>query len=300
MAMKAKIKFNSSARAQATQFLAALKNSFTPSMMEVELEEITYAPSPVRSMDLVFQDLNSQPLTNQVEVILLEWNLSSSDATPVKIHDGRLLCNLTSKTAFPISLVHCLKEFINLLTGIKAKEYAKTPVFTPSAVEEHVAFYLATQRVYSQFQSKEEPQDKGFQKYLLVDKSYEVWVQLTEFKRILIPLKKGWERALFLFILENKNGFSFTDFRTKQDSNRLAYFYTLTKGNNEQGNIQKEIIYRIENDQFGQFFSPHFSRIRNAVAKALGHYPDVLEFLSIPKLGPIKNIQWDRSAIVWE
>lgn len=299
MTMQAKIKFNPSAKDQARTLFAALKQSFTPSMLNVVLEEIDYVPNPVRSMNLVFQDLKSSSQSNQIELILLDWKPCSGEASLIKIQGGILLCNLATTEPSCLSPEKIFQEFTNLTFSIKAKDFAKNTFYTVDSLDELKGFLLATQKAVTSFPRIDNPKEQGFQKFLLIDQNYEVWVQITEFKRINIPLRRGWERALFLFILENTNGFSFTDFKTQNDSKELAKYYALTKPNCEETDIQQEIIFRIKNKQFGDFFSPHFSRIRNGVNKAFGNHPEVLEILTIPKRGPVKNIHWDRNAISW-
>lgn len=300
MAMRANIKFNSATKDQAKTLSAALKQSFTPSMLHVVLEEIAYVPNPVRSMDLVFQDLNTKLPADQVEIVLLDWTPCPGEPSMLKIQDGRMVCNLSVIQTTVLSSERIIQEAVNLLLGVKAKEFAKIPVFTSTIVESHTEFYMASRQALNSVYQPAEVKSQGFKKRLIVNQNYEIWIQMTEFKRIRIPLKRGWETALFLFILMNENGFSFQDFRIKHDSGQLAYFYSLTKPNSEEIDIIREIKYRIENDQMVKFFSPHFSRIRNAIGLALGKYPEVLEELTISTQGPVKNIFWDRSAIIWE
>lgn len=300
MAMQATIKCNQKTKDQARKVLAALRNSFTSAQLGVVLEEIDYVPNPLRSMDLVFQDVKSSSKSNQLEIILLDWMAWSVEETFFRIFGNTMLCNLVSKSDASLKLEKVVQESVNLLVSLKAKAFAKIPEFTSSIIEDHADFYLASKMALASLYKAFESKHQDFQQYLIVNGNHEVLVQVNEFNAIKIPLRRGWETALFLFILKNKNGFSFSDFRIKQDASQLAYFYSLTKPNTEEFDTEREIRYRIENDQFGDLLSPHFSRIRDAVAMSLGKYPELLEQLTISKRGPVKNINWDRSAIVWK
>lgn len=300
MAMRAKIKFNSSTQDQAREVLAALRNSFTSSQLSVVLEEIDYVPNPVCSMDFVFQDLESSAKSNRLEIILLDWRAWSGEDSFIRIYGNSMLCNLASKSDSPLKLEKIVQESVNLLVSLKAKAFAKIPEFSSSIIDDHTDFYMASKMALVSLYKSIESKDQDFQQYLIVNCNYEIAVQVNEFNSIRIPLGRGWETALYLFILKNKNGFSFSDFRIKQDSRQLAYLYTLTKSRAEESDIERKIRDHIEKGQFGDFLPPHFSRIRDAVSIALGRYPELLEKLTIAKRGPIKNISWNRSAIIWE
>jgi|GEM_PF-3295568 len=298
MAMRAKIKFNQSTKEQAVALLAKISQSFDPQLLSVEIEEIDYVPIPLRTMDLVLQDINSSSSSYPLEVILLNWTPYRKENSNLKVKNGKLLCNLSLQFPSSPSIKRLFEEFIKLAIGYRAREFAKNPVFTPIAMEEQIRFYMATQNAISKPEAVENTQN-NFTKSITVDKDYKVWVRISEQEKINIPVGKGWESALFLFLLRNEKGFSFADFQMNRDSETLAHLYTCTKPTTEYSDVLKEIKYRIQNDQFSQFFSPHFSRIRFKISQSLGKYPELLQLFRIPQRGATKNILWDRRAIHW-
>lgn len=306
--MRANIKFNSATKDQARTLLAALKQSFTPSMLNVVLEEIAYVPNPVRSMDLVFQDVNTKLPANQVEIVLLDWMPCSGEPSMLKIQEGRMLCNLKANRKYSLTPEKVMEEFTSNLFSLKAKEFAKASSHTLEHLDELRGFYLASQKAVSALPRVSTQSADAFQSKIIIDRSKEIWVQVSEFKRIKLPLSDGWQKALFFFILKNKKGFSFKNFNRigELDSTLLAEMYVLTKPSDSVSEIKKQINYRVKEGQISKFFSPHFSRMRDNIAKAMGHQ-ELYDDLRIVSSGKKRNehdysnnISWDRSAIIWE
>lgn len=301
MAMRANIKFNSTTKDQAKTLLAALKQSFTPSMLNVVLEEIAYVPNPVRSMELVFQDVNTKLPTYQVEIVLLDWMPCSGESSMLKIQDGRMLCNLKANRKYSLTPEKVMEEFTSHLFSLKAKEFAKASSHSLEYLDELRGFYLASQKAVSALPRVSTQSADAFQSKIIIDRSKEIWVQVSEFKRIKLPLADGWQKALFFFILKNKKGFSFKNFNRigEHDSKLLAELYVLTKPNSSVNEMVKQINYRVKEGQTSNLVSSPFSRMRDEITKAMGHH-ELYDDLKIDESKDVKNIRWDRSAIIWE
>jgi hypothetical protein len=308
MVMQAKIKCNQTTKDQARTILAALRNSFTSAQVGVVLEEIDYVPNPVRSIDLVFQDVNTKLPADQVEIVLLDWMPHSGEPSMFKIQDGRILCNLKANRKYSLTTEKVMEEFTRHIFSLKAKEFAKASPHTLKFLDELRGFYLASQKTVSALPRVLTRTADAFQSKIIIDRSKEIWVQVSEFNRIKLPLANGWEKALYFFILKNKKGFSFNNFNRsgEQDSRLLAEMYVLTKPYDSINEIMKQINYRVKEGQISKFFSPHFTRLRNKIAGVMGHH-ELFHDLKIVSSGKKKdeddysnNIRWDRFAIIWE
>lgn len=306
--MRAKIKFNPSTQDQARTLSATLRQSFTPSMLNVVLEEIAYVPNPVRSMDLVFQDLSTKLPANQVEIILLDWTPCPGEPNMFKIQDGRMVCNLKANRKHALTPEKLMEEFTKQIFSIKAQEFAKASNHTLEFLDDLRGFYLASQKAVAALPRVLAKSADAFKSQIIIDREKEIWVQVSEFKRINLPLSDGWQKALFFFLLKNKNGFSFKNFNRngEQDSRLLAELYVLTKPNSSVNEMINLINYRVNEGQTSQFFSPHFSRMRDKIAGAMGHH-DLYDNLKIVASGKkkeeddyVNNISWDRSNVIWK
>ncbi len=306
--MRAKIKFNSSNQDQARTLLAALRQSFTPSMLNVVLEEIAYVPNPVRNMDLVFQDVNTKLPANQVEIVLLDWTPCPGEPSMLKIQGGGMLCNLKARHRHSLTPEKVMEEFTRHIFSLKAKEFAKASSHTLEYLDELRGFYLASQKAVSTLPSVLAKSADAFQSKIIIDRSKEVWVQVTEFKRIKLPLSDGWGKALFFFLLKNEEGFVFKKFPSQsiQDIKLLAELYVSTRTNAFENEIINLINYQTREGRTSKFFSPYFSKLGKKLASAAGHLEcyDNLKLISKGKREEEKefsiNIDWDRSAIIWE
>lgn len=298
--MRAKIKFNQTTKKQAVQLLSLLENAFTQAEIQFELVEINFEPASLQSLNFVYSNLKFTSAASVPELILLDWRISEDETSLVFNQHGRLLCNVNKNIdkVVPLTLSKVAKEFINKIIGWKANGFAKNPIFSPNLLAKQVNFYQVIQKGLDMISQPEKTEVSRTKKFLIIDQDYELWIQVDELHRIRIPLGRGWEKALFFYILKNENGFSFQEFKIQKDGKQLSKYYTMIKANSHENDIQKEIIFRIRDNQFGKFFSPHFSRVRNKISMALGAHPDLEMLLNVSQKGEIKNILWDRNSII--
>jgi len=116
---------------------------------------------------------------------------------------------------------------------------------------------------------------------LTVDRAYNFTVQVGG-QDILLELSKGWHQALFLFLLDHREGFLVNDLdKNKVLRERLATYMDKFISQSSISQNLEDLHLWAALGQCGAKVSPHFSRMRDKVKASLKAYPDLVDLFSI-------------------
>jgi hypothetical protein len=302
MAMQAKIKFNKTTENQANQLSILLENLFAASNVELVLEQIDYQPVAGKSIFAVYRDLNKDQGKGFLEINLFNWKHADQDTLPIQRIEQTIWCNLREKEGLsPINLLNQVAGIvINQLVGRFADDFAQRKNYTADLLERYIHFNVTAKAAMAQvLPNADQGKNQRLQndKILIIDKALNIWVQVDQYSKVEIPLGNGWEKALYLFMLEFRDGFSFEDFRPNSHGFKLAEYYCATKVNASKSNVSEKIRHYAQSERLSKIFSPHFTRMRNIISNALQAYPNINRQLNITTQGNDRLILMDRALL---
>jgi hypothetical protein len=117
---------------------------------------------------------------------------------------------------------------------------------------------------------------------LIVGNDASLFIKLEEDRKIELPLSNGWEKALYMTLLQYPKGLRFQDFK-KEDVLRdyLVIYFRYFSGRDSMDSLYRQAETQIEGKTFQKNLYSIKNKVKKKINKALSAYPEISSALNI-------------------
>lgn len=133
---------------------------------------------------------------------------------------------------------------------------------------------------------------------LVEGKENELAILIGE-KKVSLNISKGWNSALYLYLLENEKGMYAKVLLADQKAlSRLAELYAKVKPTQTVENAFEVLNQKIKYKIFQDFIDQTVCAVRRTLKISLKNFPELLDQLTISTVGDLRLVKLDRSKVL--